>query len=194
MAKLAKYSDGTFGMGTEWIHDILFDRFRLLNANPLTTSLFRNKAGDTRNTVILTIADTNNNSDRVPVKQKWYLWKLAAKYQAAAARTDANLQSILDFMRNTIVQLTITNLDKMFTFPLSKFLPFDQLVSAPAVTVNSRYPKSTEDDRWELKVPLVLEENAQWSLDIIQTAASAAGLDNDFILFMWDRELYRQGG
>lgn len=189
--RAVKFADGTFGQGVQWIHDILFDRFRLLAANPLTTTLFRNKPGDQRNGVVLTIVDTNIVSNQVPVQQKWYLWKLSAKYQAAAIRSDANIQSILDFMRTTLIEFKIENLDRMFIFPLSKFLPFDQLVSNPAVTVNSQYPKSSEDCRWEMKIPLVLEQNAVWGLNVIQTAASAAGLDNDFILFLFERELYR---
>jgi hypothetical protein len=194
MAKVAKYSDGTFGMGTEWLHDFLFDRFRLLATNPLVTALFRDKAGSTRNGVVLTPTDTNNKGDRVPTKQKWYLWDLTIIYQAAAARSDVTIQNILDFFRNTALTFRIENLDIMFTAPISYFRPTLQLITAPAVTVNSRLPQQDTLMRKELKVPEVLEENAVWHLDIEQTVASAAALDNDFILFGWDREMYRQGG
>src|SRR5882672_10222522 len=141
MAKQAKYSDGTFGMGTEWLHDFLFDRFRILAANPLTTALFRDKPGSTRNSVVLTNVDTNNKGDRVPTKQKWYLWDLTIVYQAAAARNDAGVQLILDFFRATLISFRIENLDVMFSAPLSYFRPTLQLISAPAVTVNSRFPQ-----------------------------------------------------
>lgn len=194
MAKAVNYSDGSFGMGTEWLHDFLFDRFRLLNANPLSTALFRDKPGSTRNGVVLTIIDTNNKGDRVPTKQKWYLWKLGITYQAAAARTDANIQSIYDFFRATLITFRIENLDTMFSAPISYFRPALQLISAPAVTVNSRFQQEDNLGTKELKVPEVLEENAVWHLDVEQTAASPAGLDNDFLLFGWDREMYRQGG
>jgi hypothetical protein len=194
MAKTIKYSDGTFGMGTEWLHDFLFDRFRLLNANPLTTALFRDKPGSARNGVVLTIIDTNNKGDRVPTKQKWYLWDLSITYQAAAARTDAQIQLIYDFFRLTLLSFKIEGLDTMFSAPLSFFRPALQLISAPAVTVNSRFQQEDNMSGKALKVPEVLEENAVWHLDIDQTVATNAGLDNDFLLFGWDREMYRQGG
>ncbi len=82
-----KLADGTFGQGMSWLHDILYDRLGLLSTNPLTTSLFRNKAGDTRNGVLLTLADTNNVAQQVPAGQKWYFWKLTVRYQGIAART-----------------------------------------------------------------------------------------------------------
>lgn len=194
MASKMKYADGTFGQGTEWLHDFLFDRFRLLAANPLTTALFRDKPGSARNGVVLTAVDTNNKGDRVPTKQKWYLWMLSLVYQTAAAQSDAELQAILDFFRVTNLVFRIENLDIMFSAPISYFRPCIQVVTAPAVTVNSRFPQQDNGNGKEFRVPLVLEENAVWHLDIEQTAASAGALDNDFLLLGWDREMYRQGG
>ena len=195
MAKpIGDYRSGTFGMGTEWLHDFLFDRYRLLAANPLSTALFRDKAGSTRNSVVLTNVDTNNKGDRVPTRQKWYLWDLTIVYQTPAAFSDANIQLALTFIQNTLLTFRIENLDTMFSAPLSYFRPTFQILSAPAVTVNSRFPQPDTGNRKELKVPEVLEENAVWHLDIDQNVASPAGLDNTFFLFGWDRELYRQGG
>lgn len=196
MAKQMKYADGTFGMGTEWLHDFLFDRFRLLNANPLITAMFRDKAGSTRNGVVLTNVDTNNKGDRVPTRQKWYLWDLTVVWQSADIKTDAEIQTMLDFLRTTLLVFRIENLDTMFSAPLSYFRPAFQLLGPSAATFNNTYTffASRQEATKALKVPQVLEENAVWHLDIEQAAASAAGLDNDFILFGWDREMYRQGG
>lgn len=195
MAKVVKYNDGTFGMGTEWLHDFLFDRFRMLATNPLETALFRSKAGDTRNGQVLTIVDTNNKGDRVPAKQKWYLWQLMITYQAPAALPDATIQLLYDFLRLTLISFKIENLDTMFSAPLSYFRPHLQIMQAPAVTVNSHFAiQDNKEAAKEFRVPLVLEENAVWSLQLVQTAASAGGLDNHFLLFGWDREMYRQGG
>ncbi len=194
MAKQVKYSDGTFGMGTEWLHDFLFDRFRLLAANPLTTALFRSKPGDARNGVVLTNIDTNNKGDRVPTKQKWYLWELTIIYQSPIVLPDATIQLMYDFIRATLLSFKIENLDTMFSAPISFFRPTFQVMQAPAATINSHFAMQDNPIRKELKVPEVLEENAVWHLDIDQTAASAGGLDNHFLFFGWDREMYRQGG
>lgn len=189
-----KFNDGTFGMGVEWLHNFLFDRFRLLAANPLTTALFRNKPGDARNGVVLTIADTNNQGDRVPTKQKWYLWELQITYQSPVVLPDATTQLMYDFWRNTMIQFNITNLDQMFNAPLSYFRPTMQVMQAPAVTVNSHFAMQDNQEGKKFKVPLVLEENAVWDLTVAQTVASAGGLDNHFLLFGWDREMFRKSG
>lgn len=189
-----KFNDGTFGMGVEWLHNFLFDRFRLLAANPLTTALFRNKPGDARNGVVLTIADTNNQGDRVPTKQKWYLWELQITYQSPVVLPDATTQLMYDFWRNTMIQFNITNLDQMFNAPLSYFRPTMQVMQAPAATVNSHFAMQDNQEGKKFKVPLVLEENAVWDLTVAQTVASAGGLDNHFLLFGWDREMFRKSG
>lgn len=195
MPKMVNYNGGTFGMGTEWLHDFLFDRFRLLNTNPLETALFRSMPGATRNGVVLTIADTNNKGDRVPTKQKWYLWALEITYQGEEIRSDAEIQLIFNFFRTTILQFKIENLDTMFSIPLSAMRPTLQLLGPSAATFNGTYVYSANVDQVKpFKVPQVLEENAVWHLDIIQTAATAAGLDNDFLLFTFEREMFRQGG
>ena len=188
------YNSGTFGMGTEWLHDFLFDRFRLLSTNPLLTALFRSKAGDARNGVVLTNVDTNNKGDRVPTSQKWYLWNLAIIFQGIAALTDADIQLLYTFFQNTNLTFKIENLDIMFTAPISFFRPNLQLISAPAATINSRFSQEDNLGVKEFRVPEVLEENAVWHLDIEQGAASDAALNNTFLLFVWDREMYRQGG
>lgn len=189
-----KFDNGTFGMGVEWLHNFLFDRFRLLAANPLTTALFRNKPGDARNGIVLTIADTNNQGDRVPTKQKWYLWELQITYQSPVVLPDATTQLMYDFWRNTMIQFNITNLDQMFNAPLSYFRPTMQVMQAPAVTVNSHFAMQDNQEGKKFKVPLVLEENAVWDLTVAQTVSSAGGLDNHFLLFGWDREMFRKSG
>jgi hypothetical protein len=195
MALKVKYSDGTFGMGTEWLHDFLFDRFRLLATNPLTTALFRSVSGAQRNGVVLTNADTNNKGDRVPTKQKWYLWALKIIYQSPVVLPDATAQLMYDFMRSTLVTFKIENLDTMFSAPLSYFPVMFQVMQAPAVTVNSHFAmQDNSGAKTRFEVPLVLEENAVWYIQIDQASASAGGLDNHFLLFAWDREMYRQGG
>ncbi len=194
MASRVKYSDGSFGMGTEWLHDFIFDRFKLVSTNPLETAMFRSKAGDTRNGSVLTIIDTNNKGDRVPTAQKWYLWALEITYQNPVVVPDATLQLVYDFMRATLLVFKIENLDTMFSAPLSYFRPSLQITQQPAATINTH--AALEDNRGgkDFRVPLVLEQNAVWHMDLVQTAASSATIDNSFFLFTFDREMYRQGG
>jgi hypothetical protein len=193
MAKRAKFQDGTFGQGVEWLHDFFYDRVTLAN-NLVQTSLFRNKANDQRNGVTLTELDTNGKSDRVPTNQKWQLWKLYVIYQAIAARDDAGIQLILNQYRTVLLTYRIENLDVIWQVPMSYFLSGMQLISAPAVTVNSKYPSNLVMACWELKVPIVLEENTIGFLNYTPTVASGAALVGDFVLFVWEREMFRAAG
>lgn len=193
MASRAKFQDGTFGQGVEWLHDFLFDRVTVAN-NTVQTDLFRNKPNDNRNGVTLTALDTNNKSDRVPTNQKWQLWKLWVFWQSITAKNDANIQLILDQFRTVLLTYRIENLDVIWSVPLSYFMGNPQLISAPAVTVNSRFPQSNYMACWELSVPIVLEENAIHFLSYIPTVASGAGIAGDFVLFVWEREMFRQAG
>ncbi len=188
------YNSGTFGMGIEWLHDKLYDRMRLLSTNPLTTALFRNKSGDSRNGSILTDFDTNNLGDSVPTQQKWYMWELKMQYQAEVLANDAYMQLVADLFRSTFVRLKIQSLDTIFQFLLSDFIGGDLYVAQPAATINSSVPRDTATPwKWTLRVPVVLEEKALWWLDFAQQAASSSTLDNDFVHFAFERELYRQG-
>jgi hypothetical protein len=80
----------------------------------------------------------------------------------------------------------------MFRLPLWKFMGSPQLVSAPAVTVNSRYPQALFTGVWEMKVPIVLQSLTDWELRVEPLVASIAGLDNDFIGFEFDGERDRK--
>lgn len=189
------FNVGTFGAGLEWLQDFIFDRFRILATNPLSTNLFRNLPNSQRNGQNLTQFDTNVKSPQVPVKQKWYLWNLFIAWQTAAAVTDAVEQAYLSYTQATLISFKIENLDVMFSAPLSFFRPTQQIVTAPAATVNSRLPmQDNQDAQKDFKIPQVLEENAIWYLTLDQQAASAASLDNSFLLFAWDREMYRLAG
>lgn len=189
------FNVGTFGQGIEWLHDFLFDRFRILATNPLTTQLFRNAPNSQRNGQTLTQFDTNTKDTRVPTRQKWYLWQFWVLWQTAAAVSDAVEQAFLSYTQATLITFKIENLDTMFSAPLSFFRPTQQIVTAPAVTVNSRLPQQDNQSANKiLKVPQVLEENAIWYIQLDQQAASAGSLDNSFFLFAWDRELYRLAG
>jgi len=166
-----------------------------LAANPLSTNLFRNLPNSQRNGVNLTQFDTNVKAPQVPVRQKWYLWNLFIAWQTAAAVTDAVEQAFLSYTQATLISFKIENLDVMFSAPLSFFRVTQQIITAPAVTVNSRLPmQDNQNANKAFKIPQVLEENAIWYLTLEQQAASAGALDNTFLLFAWDREMYRLAG
>jgi len=187
-------ADGTWGMGGEVLHYPIYDRLRMSNAQGVAAqSLFKTAVGMPRNAVNLTYADTNiEKSESIPSSQKWTFWKLTVQYIAEETRTDAEIIAILDFVRRTTIRCIINSKDDMFRLPLWKFFGSPQLVSAPAVTVNSRFPQALFTGSWELKVPIVLQSLTDWELRVEPLVASAAGLDNDFIGFEFDGERARK--
>lgn len=189
-----KLDDGTWGEGGETLHYPVYDRMRMLNAQAVNTrSLFKSAVGTTREGNVLTFADTNiEKSESVPSSQKWTFWKFSCFYQASAARTDVQIQNILDYFRTTTIRCIINSKDDMFRLPLWKFMGHAQLVSAPAVTVNSRFPQAIFTGVFDLKVPIVLQSLTDWEVKIEPLVASAAALDNDFIGWEFDGERDRK--
>jgi len=186
--------DGTWGEGGEILHYPMYDRMRMLNSQGVATrSLFKTAVGQMREGVALTYADTNiEKSESIPSSQKWTFWKMTVFYIASEVRTDAEIITILDYFRTTTMRLVINSKDDMFRVPLWKFMGSPQLVSAPAATINSRYPQAVFSGAWELKIPIVLQSLTDWEVKIEPLVVSSAGLDNDFIGVEFDGERARK--
>ncbi len=175
---------GTFGLGGEALRYPVYDRMKMLNAQGTNDrTLFKTAVGAQRETVTLTFADTNIvQSEQVPSSQKWEFDKLEMKYLAVAARTDVHIQAMLDYFRTTYFGLKINSKDYMFILPLWKFFGTPQLVSAPAVTVNSHFPSAMFSGVWDFSdVPITLQASTNWGIVVSPLVASAAGLDGDYI-------------
>lgn len=182
-------NQGTFGEGGEELRYPIYDRMKMLNSLGLNTrTLFKTAVGAQRETITLTYADTNiTQSEQVPSSQKWTLTKLQVTYMAILARTDLLIQSILDYYRTTSFSLKINSKDAMFILPLWKFGGHPQMISAPAVTVNSRYPQAIFSAVWDFSdTPIVLQANTNWGVEVEPQVASAAGIDGDFLGFEFD--------
>jgi hypothetical protein len=188
-------NDGTWGPGGESLHYPVYDRMRMLNSLAVATrSLFKTAVGQQREGVTLTFADTNiEKSESIPSSQKWTFWKFSCFYMAEETRTDTEIIAILNYFRTTTIRCIINSKDDMFRLPLWKFMGFGpQLVSAPAATVNSRYPQAIFTGEWELKIPIILQSLTDWEIKIEPLVASAAGLDNDFIGWEFDGQRDRK--
>ncbi len=177
---------GTFNMEGEALRYPVYDRLRMDSAQ-LTNdrSLFKTAVGGQRENITLSYADTNiQQSEQVPSTQKWQFDRLELKYLASAARTDALIQSSLDYVRNTYFGLKINSKDYMFILPLWKFFGTPQMVTAPAATINSDSPKGVWTGIWEFSdVPIVLQAGTNWGVVVTPLVASAAGLNGDYIGF-----------
>lgn len=187
-----KLDEGTWGPGGELLHYPVYDRLAL-NNGILQHILFKAAVGETRNGVVLNFADTNiTKSEGVPKSQKWTFWRLNAYWLATAARTDAIIQNFISMVQETVLTFKIESKDEMFTVPLWKFFGATQVISAPAVTVNSRFPQGVFAGSWELKVPIVLENLTSFELIVDHLVAPNAALNGDFMAFEFDGERARR--
>lgn len=179
---------GTFGAGGEELEYPIYDRMKMLNSQAVNTrTLFKTAVGAQREGVTLTWADTNIvQSEQVPSSQKWTLYKLQLEYMAMEPRADLELQMILDYFRTTSFSLQINSKDAMFVLPLWYFLGSTQIVTAPAATINSKLPQAIFSGIWDFSnVPIVLQANTNWGLMVEPQVASNAGLDADYVGFVF---------
>jgi hypothetical protein len=180
-----RLNDGTWGPGGETLDYPIYDRLRMDSAQAVNVrSLFKTAVGTQREGITLTYADTNiEKSESIPSSQKWELSELRLNYLAVEPRTDAEIQLMLNYFRTTTFRCIINSKDDMFRLPLWKFFGSPQMVSAPAVTVNSRYPQAMFTGVMELKIPIVLESLTDWEVKVEPLVASDAALNLDFITF-----------
>lgn len=181
-------NSGTWGPAGEELRYPIYDRVKMTNANALLPqTLFNTPVGQPRNGANLTYADTNIESVAVPSSQKFTLEKLTVQYTSAAQRTDAQIASILSFFSTTSFRLNVESKEDMFRLPVWKFFGAMQLISAPAVTVNSHFPTPLFTGVWDFSdVPLIFQALVNWKVLVEPQVASAAGLDGDFLTFEFD--------
>lgn len=186
--------DGTWGAGGELLSYPIYDRLLMDSALGVQPrSLFATRVGAQRENRQLTYADTNiQKSEGTSSSEKLELFQLNVRYMAMEARTDAEIQAIMNFIRETYINFKIDNKVDMFILPMWKFFGATQLVSAPAVTVNSQYPNANFMGQWAFEIPIVLEKLTTFEMIVQPMAASAAGLDDDFIGFEFETRKARK--
>jgi len=182
-------NDGTFGMGGEELAYPVYDRMLMASTQATNQrTLFKTAVGAQREGVTLTYADTNiQQSEQVPTSQKWVFTRLQIQYLASGALSDANLQLMLDYFRTTYFQLQINSKDAMFILPLWYFFGSTQIITAPAATINSRLPQAIFSGIWEFpEVPIVLQSNTNWGVQVAPLVASNSALNGNYIGFIFN--------
>jgi hypothetical protein len=188
ICRAIQLADGTWGEGGEVLHAPAYDRMRFLNSTGVNArSLFKTSVGQQRDGVTLTFADTNvEKSESVPTSQKWTFWGLNVYFLPIITPTDAQILLFLNYVRTTTIRCIIHSKDDMFRVPLWKFFGANQMISAPAVTVNSRFPQPVFTGTFAFNIPVVLQALTDWELKVEPLVASDAALDNCFLGFEFD--------
>lgn len=180
-------NQGTFGLGGEELAYPIYDRMVMSATRGLTpVILFNTPVGQPRDAVALSYADTNIEATQVPTSQKFVLTKLTVTYIAAEVRTQAEMVTVLDYVRTTSIRFNIESKEDLFRLGLWKFFGTPQLVMAPAATITSRYPQAIFSGVWEIAVPITLESQTLFKLIIEPQVASDAGLNGDYIAFEFE--------
>jgi len=194
--RAVRLNDGTWakdGAGGEVLHWRFYDRAKLISTQS-SYRLFGAKVNDTRDSIKLTLADTNiQTSPPIPQSQKFTMHELLFQYVAGDICDDAEMQSIIDLLRQTYVQFQIESKVDMFQITLDQMCQGGILaVHAPAATIGSRGPLTIFQGCWKLQVPIVLQNITSFNLDLTMLTAPNSGLDADYLRFVLDGELARR--
>lgn len=173
----------------EQLHDKAYDRFKLDNAITQEFSLFKSPVSTTRQGAQLTKVDTNTVATQIPVNEAWVMHGLFVRYTSIAVKSSANSQLVMDFLRNTYMAIKINGLDVIFECTLDEFFGPSQILLQPAATQNDKISYGMYTGAMKFEVPIPLQPQTNWELAIIP--ASAAGINNDFVKFSFDREKLR---
>lgn len=185
MARLIQ--GGMYGEGKEVQTFPRYDRIKLLNT-VTEHILFDKKIGEERAGVSLTRADTNmEKGGEVPNVMKWEIWEIWFQYQAIALRNDAAVQNALLAINNTVIDLDVVAKFHTFIANLSLFQGAMQLVHVPTAAGDNVPPQSIPvfNGKLKLEIPIVLEAQTTFKLDLKQIVAPDAALNGDYFAFVW---------
>lgn len=119
---------------------------------------------------------------QIPAKHLFWITKIKGFYIPDEARTQGELQSIIDFMRNTSMTFFIAALSNQLEINLIELfgmhLPLTVTGAAAGDQVALRNPIVAE---YDVEIPIILSENTSFKVPITLDAASAAGLDGDVV-------------
>lgn len=185
MAKIIQ--GGLYGEGKEVLTYPRYDRIILANGT-LRHTLFDKKVGDVRGAATLTRADTNmEEGGQIPNVMKWEIHEIWLQYQAIALRNDAAMAGILLMLQQTVIDLDIIAKFKTLEVALTIFEGAKQIVHVPTVAGNNIPAGSfaTFTGKLSLDIPIVLESQTTFKLNLEHLTAPIAGLDGDFLGFVW---------
>ena len=165
---------GTFnpqtGQGLWWSY---YDRAILLSTT-LIHRLFTEKLGGVK-----TLADTNfPAAGEMPSSQKQTIMAIEIWMYFAAAFTQALYQNFIDMCRNTTLTFTITNKSPQLQIPLTQAFGLNvPNVITGGVVGDQGTIQNTVNNVFELPIPIVLQAQTPFSVDIEHHTAPSANID-----------------
>ena len=174
----------------EQLHDRVYDRYTMAAALG-DLDLFNSPISSTRQGAQLTIADTNVRASQIPINEAWVLHGMGFRYQAIAARDDATVQNILDYLRDVVYTIKINGKDVILQLTGDQFLGPLVLLHQPAATIESKIAMGTFYGFLKFAVPIGLEKQTNWVVEMEAVTLSNAALNGDKIRLYFDRELLR---
>jgi hypothetical protein len=159
-----------------WVY---FDTYTL-DAATADTELFNNAAAKARHL-------SNYPYQQIPMGQAFDISGLRVSYFGHAAHDDTAHLALLTFLNGTSIELQVHGKVPVYQRNLAAMFGGQiQVLTAPAVTVNSRNLSVwTGNTVVKLKEKVYLDENARCKVTIIKNAANAAALTGDFLRVEW---------
>lgn len=148
----------------------------VLDASTSPTILFNNSSAKARSL-------SNYQYQQLPSGQAFDVYGLRVSYFGHAAEADADQLALITWLAKTVLQVQINNKVPQYERNLAALIGGAiQVVTAPAVTVNSRNLSVwTGNTVVKFKKKIELDQTTQWTVNILKDAANAAALTGDYL-------------
>jgi hypothetical protein len=126
---------------------------------------------------------TNYPYKELPQGQAFDIHALRVAYYGHALMADVTQQLLMDWINKAVLTIQIQNKVPIYERNLGSLIGGQvQVVTAPAVTVNSKNLTSwTASTVVRFKRKIELDQKTQWLVNIIQDAAANAALTGDYL-------------
>ena len=180
---IASLQTGTYKGSGDVIDWTFYDRMSLLST-VVDYDLFTNGIGqvDAVTAARKTFADTNMiGGVIVPTGAKMYVRAIKVIYQASEIRTEAEITSILQVLRQGVLNVSIFGKDTYGRWGLDELIGMPMLVNSVAANTGLLASTGRFVGIFPLNLPLVIASQVQFSLGVTLFAAPSADLDTDTI-------------
>lgn len=175
---------GTYSASGEVLDYTMYDR-QQIDAAILQHRFFTQGLGKPMSTgVIKTLADSNVISDGIPQGQKFTVRAIKMHYVGDKIRNNAEMQSIIDLLAQSVMTFKITGKDVILQMTLMELMGNNfPVLTVPTVAGDNPRDHMTSIIRtaYPLNIPIVLASLTRFEILVEHFEAPAAGLDNDLI-------------
>lgn len=172
-----KLEGRTYAASVEVKDPFVYYDTHILDAGTGEVVLFNNASG------VKPRSQTNYLFQQLPAGQAMDVYGLRVLYTSVTALADASQLALMTWLNRTILQVQINNKVPSYERTLAGLIGGSmQVVTAPAVTVNSRnLTQWTANTLVIFKKKIFIDQNIQWTVKLQREVANNAALTGDYL-------------